>query len=421
MNTRLSLNKPDNITDAKIAVIGLGYVGLPLFCLFSRVFSCVGFDENKRRVEELNKGTDSRECEKRRNIQFALSNSVITSDQRELKGCSIFIVCVPTGVSNDHKPELSPLKKACRSIGQNLKKNDMVIFESTVFPGATENLCVPILEEHSHLTCNEDFSVGYSPERINVGDKAHHLAMTSKIISASNPQALELMERLYSSVISAPINVASNIKIAEAAKMYENVQRDVLIALANEMSDYCHAEGIDIKEVTECASSKWNFSNVTPGLVGGHCIGVDPYYLLARAKDIHIELPLVSIAREINESKVQTVADRIKAYALSLNKPLREVSILVLGVSYKPDTPDIRNSKAIELIKLLKSDVGRVDCFDPLVDKSSLFRNQDISVFSSLSAGKWEDYDIIIEAVPHKCFHKYHEMGSSFINLSDII
>lgn len=268
-----------------IAIVGLGYVGLPLFCLLSKHCACIGMDEDKIRVTQLKKGIDNRECEKQYNIKLALQRNTLTSIYSDLAGCNTFIICVPTGIDKQKKPNLEPLKNVCKSLGKILKRGDIVIFESTVFPGATEDVCVPILEEFSAMKVNKDFSVGYSPERINVGDKFHRIESIPKIISASNMNSLSLMNEIYSTALDAPIVKASSIKVAEASKMYENVQRDVLIALANEYADFCKSEGINIGEVTECAASKWNFTKVNPGLVGGHCIGVDTYYLLQRAKE----------------------------------------------------------------------------------------------------------------------------------------
>ena len=253
-----------------IAVIGLGYVGLPLFCLLSKRFPCVGMDKDTVRITQLKKGIDYRGCEAQRNIKMALQRSSLTSSYSDLMECNVFFVCIPTGIDENKLPELDPLKNVCKSLGEILKRGDIVIFESTVFPGATEELCIPILEEYSAMKVNEDFSIGYSPERINVGDKCHKVASIPKIISASNIDSLSFMREIYSTVLDAPVIEASSIKVAEATKMYENVQRDVLIALANEYANFCKSEEISISEVTECAASKWNFSKINPGLVGGH-------------------------------------------------------------------------------------------------------------------------------------------------------
>ncbi len=399
-----------------IAVIGLGYIGLPLFCILSKYFTCVGLDKDDTRVNLLKEGIDYRECEKRRNIKMALWRSTFTSEYADLKDCNVFIVCVPTGIDEYKLPDLKPLKEVCTSIGKILKNDDLVIFESTVFPGATEDICIPILEKYSSLEVNTDFFVGYSPERINVGDKCHRIASTAKIISASNTSSLHLMREIYSTAIDAPIIEASSIKVAEATKMYENVQRDVLIALANEYADYCKSEKINIAEVTECASSKWNFSNVNPGLVGGHCIGVDTYYLLQRAKEKGQSLELVEKARGINESEPQKVASRIRELALSINAK----RILLLGFSYKPNTSDCRNTKVVDVYNELKQHFSVVDCFDPLVDRKEVGKDYGICVISSRKK-LLTNYDLVVKMVNHNIFSKMAFTDSKFIELNDLL
>lgn len=399
-----------------IAVIGLGYIGLPLFCILSKYFTCVGLDKDDTRVNLLKEGIDYRECEKRRNIKMALWRSTFTSEYADLKDCNVFIVCVPTGIDEYKLPDLKPLKEVCTSIGKILKNDDLVIFESTVFPGATEDICIPILEKYSSLEVNTDFFVGYSPERINVGDKCHRIASTAKIISASNTSSLHLMREIYSTAIDAPIIEASSIKVAEATKMYENVQRDVLIALANEYADYCKSEKINIAEVTECASSKWNFSNVNPGLVGGHCIGVDTYYLLQRAKEKGQSLELVEKARGINESEPQKVASRIRELALSINAK----RILLLGFSYKPNTSDCRNTKVVDVYNELKQHFSVVDCFDPLVDRKEVGKDYGICVISSKEK-LLTNYDLVVKMVNHNIFSKMAFTDSKFIELNDLL
>lgn len=399
-----------------IAVIGLGYVGLPLFCLLSRHFTCVGIDKDEVRVTQLNDGVDYRGGEKRHNIKMALQRSTLTSKYSDSAGCDVFFVCVPTGV-NEHKlPDLEPLKDVCMSLGRILKRGDIVIFESTVFPGATEEFCIPILEEYSAMKVNEDFSVGYSPERINVGDKCHRIAAITKIISATNVDTLSFMREIYSTVLDAPVIEASSIKVAEASKMYENVQRDVLIALANEYADFCKSEGISISEVTECAASKWNFTKVNPGLVGGHCIGIDTYYLLQRAKEKTLPLDLVQIARRINESEPQKVASRIKELALSINAK----RILLLGFSYKSNTSDCRNTKVVDVYNELKQHFSVVDCFDPLVDRKKVGKDYGIHVISSKEELP-TNYDLVVKMVNHNIFSKMVFTDSKFIELNDLL
>lgn len=399
-----------------IAIIGLGYVGLPLFCLFSRHFTCIGLDRDKARITKLRDGIDCRECEKRHNIIQALQRSTLTSSYSDLQECNIFIVCVPTGINELNQPDLKPLKSVCTSLGKILKKGDMVIFESTVFPGATEDICIPLLEKYSSMKINDGFMVGYSPERINVGDKNHRIAAIPKIISASNADSLSLIFEIYSMVLDAPVIKASCIKVAEAAKMYENVQRDVLIGLANEYADFCKSEGINISEVTECASSKWNFVNINPGLVGGHCIGVDTYYLLQRAKTRNQPMNLVESARSINEAESSKVANRIKKLAQSIDAK----RILLLGFSYKADTPDCRNTKVAEIFNELKSYFPIVDCFDPLVNKKEISNNYSLNIFTS-KEDLTTEYDLVVKMVNHKVFRKIVFDKSKIAELNDFL
>lgn len=399
-----------------IAVIGLGYVGLPLFCLLSRHFTCVGLDKDKARITQLKEGVDYRECEKQHNIRLALQRSTLISTYSNLAECNVFIVCVPTGIDEQKQPDLEPLKKVCKSLGNILKRGDVVIFESTVFPGATEDVCVPILEEFSAMKINEDFSVGYSPERINVGDKSHSIVSIPKIISASNADSLSLINEIYSTALDAPVVKASSIKVAEAAKMYENVQRDVLIALANDYADFCKSEGISIGEVTECAASKWNFTKVNPGLVGGHCIGVDTYYLLQRAKEKKQPLDLVQTARSINEAKPQKVASRIKELAQTINAK----RILLLGFSYKANTPDCRNTKVADVYYELKQHFPVVDCFDPIVDREKIGKDYGICVICSKEKLS-TDYDLVVKMVNHNVFSKMEYTDSKLIELNNFL
>lgn len=402
--------------DIRISVIGLGYVGLPLFCLISKYFMCIGLDSDSSRIKKLKEGVDNRECENRRNILFALKRSMLTSSYSEIQNCNIYVICVQTGINEYKEPDLDPIKNVCQSLSKILKRGDTVVFESTVFPGAIEDICIPILEEYSSMKVNADFSVGYSPERINVGDKSHKLALIPKIVSASNKEALSLLNNIYSTIISAPIILASSIKVAEAAKMYENVQRDVLIALANEFSSFCEVEGISINEVTECAGSKWNFAKVYPGLVGGHCIGVDTYYLLQRAKEKGQKLNIIQSARSVNEKKPHIVANKIKEIA----KSIEAHSILLLGFSYKADTPDYRNTKVVDIYNNLKEYFPVVDCFDPIVDKRNIENDLGISLITLAEACS-SDYDLVVKLVDHKAFKKIEFPKNKFIDINEIL
>ena len=389
----------------KIGVIGLGYVGWPLYKLLSKKFITIGLDIDENRIIEL------------KNSGQPCGDSIesLTHTYEDLSGCNVFIVCVPTGVNDDKTPDLLPLQKVCESLGKILPHGSTVVFESTVFPGATEEFCVPLLENSSKLKFNEDFYVGYSPERINVSDDRHSLENISKIISASNEKTLELMHELYSSIITAPVIKASSIKVAEATKMYENVQRDVLIALANEYSDICRAEGININEVTECASSKWNFSKVNPGLVGGHCIGVDTYYLLNRANQKSHSLSLIQCARTINETKAVKVADKIRELANGFGAK----TILILGATYKADTSDCRNSKALEILRTLKGEFT-VDCYDPLVDISRVTEEYHLQVLTNQEDLR-DKYDLVVRVVNHADFESVNVPCSKFVDLKELL
>ena len=402
----------------KIGIVGLGYVGLPLFSLFSQKYECWGIDNDALRTKMLQTGIDRRKCLEEQELIYALQYSHITNDWNDLTCCNIFIVAVPTPVDKEKRPDFTHLEEACKAVGNILSRNNIVIFESTVYPGTTDEICIPILEKTSGLVVNKDFSVAYSPERINVGDKIHRLDNVPKIVSASNQQTLEFVADLYGSVINAEVVRASNIKVAEAAKMYENVQRDVLIALANQYSDYCHEEGIDILEVTDCAATKWNFSNVKPGLVGGHCIGVDAYYLLQRSFEKGCSQSLVNTARSINEDKVCQVTDRIVKLASSINKEVCIQKVLILGFSYKPNTCDIRNTKIADLLINLKQTFGSVDCYDPLVDYIMVEKEYSIKLIDSDSLDI-NQYDITILAVNHDCFKDFNSKG--LINITDLL
>lgn len=371
-----------------IAVIGLGYVGWPLYMLLSSKFDCWGLDGNVQKVEDIHSSYPQYQN--------------ITASWDDIKQCDTFIVAVPTPIDENKHPDTSSLKSVCIEISKVIKNGDIVIFESTVFPGATEELCIPIIESGSGLSLNNDFFVGYSPERINVGDPMHKLDNTPKIVSASSNDALPIIANLYETIINAPIVRASSIKIAEAAKMYENVQRDVLIALANEYSEFCSKEGIDILEVTKCASTKWNFANVLPGLVGGHCIGIDPYYLLHRAEQLGVDIPFVHCGRKVNESKPLKVAKKIIKFISEHTSPNEDLKILILGFSYKANTADIRNTKVAEVYNKLKERYPTTDCYDPFVDIGEAKKEYGIALLDVKP--DIDKYDYVIRMVNHNCF-----------------
>lgn len=369
-----------------IAVVGLGYVGWPLFTLISSKYKSWGLDADTDKVESI-----LFEQPKYKNV---------TSSWDDISKCNTFIVAVPTPINHKQNPDTSSLENVCKELVNIIKKGDLVIFESTVYPGATEEICVPLIENGSGLVVNKDFYIGYSPERINVADSAHKLGYIAKIVSGSNEEALHYIANLYESIIDAPVVKASSIKVAEAAKMYENVQRDILIALANEYSDYCDKEGIDIFEVTKCASTKWNFSNVLPGLVGGHCIGVDPYYLLHRAEKLGIKTPLVQCGRLINETKASIVVSKITEYiSVHLNE---NPKVLLLGFAYKSNTDDIRNTKVAEVYNRLKSQYSVVECYDPFVNTEVVNKEYGINLFTTMP--DISHYDLVIRMVNHDTF-----------------
>jgi UDP-N-acetyl-D-galactosamine dehydrogenase len=403
----------------KIAIIGLGYVGLPLFSLLSAKYSCWGLDTNQERIQQLIAGYDCKTASKSKDMMMAIQTSHLTSCWDDIKDCTVFIIAVPTPVDSNNKPDTSALRNVCKNVGKILKHNDIVIFESTVYPGATEELCIPIMTQVSGLQINSGYSVGYSPERMNVGDKTHQLSNTTKIVSASNEIALETITSIYKSIINSEIVIAPSIKVAEAAKMYENVQRDVLIALANQYANYCNAEHIDIHEVTRCASSKWNFVNVSPGLVGGHCISVDPYYLLDRANTKNVNLSIVKYSRIANENQPLIIADRIIMKARSLGDTKKQ-NLLVLGLSYKPNTSDIRNTKVARILTLLKGEFRTIDCFDPLVDADEAKLVYGVDVLTKQSSIK-DNYDIVIKLVEHNVFDGIQTNGVLTLSLNDLL
>ena len=388
------------LKDMTIAVVGLGYVGLPLFCQLSTSFPVIGYDVDTKRIEEIKKGLDSKKSVTKEQLYNALSCNEITTDIDKISTSKMVIVTVPTPITNNFEPDTSALENVCLSLSNVLRKGSIVVFESTIYPGATEELCVPLLCK-SGLRYNVDFFVGYSPERINVGDMEHQIKDVSKIVSGSTTEVTNTIASVYQTILSKSVVVASCIKVAEAAKMYENVQRDLLIALANEYSEYCDRENINIDEVTLCASSKWNFSNVRPGLVGGHCIGVDPYYLLQRASTKGMNMSLIRNARQINENKPLIVAEKIKNHIRNL-KLSECAKILLLGFSYKPNSGDIRNTKVAVVLNELTKQGFHTDCFDPLVNNDEVL---DVYGLRLLSAPiDIQKYDLVVVMVEHDVF-----------------
>lgn len=388
-----------------IAVIGLGYVGLPLAVAFGKVRPTVGFDIDHGRIDELRQGVDrTREIEPHCLAEAA--QLTLTSDMRDLGSCGIFIVTVPTPVDAFKQPDLTPLTKASEMIGKALKPGAIVIYESTVFPGATEEVCVPILERVSGLTFNKDFYCGYSPERINPGDKSHRLESIVKVTSGSTPETADIVDALYSEIIQAGTHRASSIRIAEAAKVIENTQRDVNIALVNELALIFNRLGIDTEEVLKAAGSKWNFLPFRPGLVGGHCIGVDPYYLTYKAQQIGYYPEVILAGRRINDGMGAYVASRLVKEMIKRRIHVEGSRILVMGLSFKENCPDLRNTRVIDVISELRDYGAKVDVHDPWASPEEAYKEYCVELVERPSE---QIYDGIIVAVAHR---EFQEMGA---------
>lgn len=385
--------KDKNIT---IAIIGLGYVGLPLAVAFANHYSVIGYDIDGRRIDNLNIGDDITQGVSKTALQSA-TKLRFTSDARDLEGADVYIVTVPTPITASKEPELTLLINACGEIGKYLVEGNLVIFESTVYPGATEITCIPVLEKRSGLKLNKDFYVGYSPERINPGDKTNTLASIKKVTSGSNEFAANIVDGLYSQIIDAGTHKAPSIMVAEASKILENTQRDVNIGLVNEFSQICERLGIDTLDVIQAAETKWNFAKYTPGLVGGHCIGVDPYYLIHRAKGVGYTPTIINSARIVNEEMVDRVAEKV-IFTIAKRKALRECRALILGISFKENCPDLRNSKVPELVCALEKTGISVDILDPIASPDEVKKLYGMNLIDS---PKNVVYDTLIFAVPH--------------------
>ncbi|MBT7275865.1 MAG: nucleotide sugar dehydrogenase, partial [Woeseiaceae bacterium] len=392
------------IQKEKISVIGLGYVGLPLLFELSKKFEVVGFDISTKRISELKEGIDS--TNELSGKAIAKVRPYLTSCVSDLKDSSVYIVTVPTPIYKNTSPNLKPVASACNLVGSVLQKNNLVIFESTVYPGLTEEFCVPILERSSKLTFKKEFVVGYSPERINPGDKVHTLTSITKIVSGCNSAALKRVNYIYSSIISAGTYKAPSIKVAEAAKVIENTQRDINIALVNELSKIFNLLEIDTNQVLDAACTKWNFHNFRPGLVGGHCIGVDPYYLTFKANQAGFNPQMILAGRQMNESMPRYIVNESIKHMKNKNLLANKSSVLVLGLTFKEDCPDVRNSKAIDLCNILEKSFLKVHAFDPLVDissnKKALGLAQKIKILKTLPVSA--RYQLIIINSPHKEF-----------------
>ena len=396
------------LENLKIAIIGLGYVGLPLAVEFGKKVSVVGFDISSKRIGELKNGQDHTLEVSPNELQQAAQLS-FTCDLEKLKECNFFIVTVPTPIDDYKQPDLTPLIKASTSIGQILKKGDIVVYESTVYPGATEEVCIPVLEKVSGLEFNTDFFAGYSPERINPGDKLHRVTNILKITSGSTPEVADFVDQVYNLVIEAGTHKAASIKVAEAAKVIENTQRDVNIALINELAVIFNKMGIDTEAVLKAAGTKWNFLPFRPGLVGGHCIGVDPYYLTHKAQSLGLHPEIILAARRLNDRMGEYVATQLIKEMVKKRIQVVGSKILVMGLSFKENCPDIRNTKIVDMVNALKEYDLDIDIYDPWVDEEEVVQEYGLCPIRELEQYK---YDAVIIAVKHK---QFLEMGIDFI------
>ena len=406
-----SISQPENI---KIAIIGLGYVGLPLAVEFGKKYFVLGFDINQTRIDELNNGYDrtqemtSEELESLQNLSFSI-------DKKKLETCNIFIITVPTPIDNYKKPDLTPLLSASRTVGKVLKKNDIVIYESTVYPGCTEEDCVPVLETESGLIFNQDFFCGYSPERINPGDKVNTLTKIKKVTSGSTPEIADFVNDLYGSIIEAGTYKATSLKVAEASKAIENAQRDVNISFVNELALIFDKMGIDTSEVLEAAGTKWNFLKFKPGLVGGHCIGVDPYYLLHKSESLGYYPQVILSGRRVNDNMGIFVANKLIKLLIKKGHKIEGSKVLILGITFKENCPDIRNSRVIDVYQELKEFGVELDVYDPWANKQEVHEEYGVNLIETLS-GK---YDGILLAVSHD---EYKSLNlESFKNINAVI
>ncbi len=386
-----------------IAIIGLGYVGLPLAHAFAEKYEVVGFDINQSRVDELNAGYDRTLELTEMQLAEVKDKMLFSTTLEDIALCNIYIVTVPTPIDSSNRPDLSPLIKSSQMIGKVLKKDDIVIYESTVYPGVTEEVCVPELEQVSGLTFNKDFFAGYSPERINPGDKEHTVKKILKVTAGSTPEIAQKVDALYASVIDAGTHLASSIKVAEASKVIENTQRDVNIALINELALIFDTMGIDTNEVIEAAATKWNFIKLTPGLVGGHCIGVDPYYLTYKAEELGYRPNLILGARQINNGMGKYIAEQTIKQMIAYDKKIKSANVLVLGVTFKEDCPDMRNTKVVDIIEELKAYGCTVDVYDPWVDRDEPKQHYHHGLIDNPFESD-KKYDSIVLAVAHQTF-----------------
>jgi len=388
------------MANTKIAIVGLGYVGLPLAVALAKHYPVIGFDINPSRIEELKKGIDkTNEVDSK---DLLNPNLVFTTDEKLLKEANVIIVTVPTPTDKYKNPDLRFLKSATQTVGRNLNKGTIVVYESTVFPGCTEEVCVPILEKESNLKWKRDFFVGYSPERINPGDKKHRLENIVKVVAGDTPQTAQRLAQIYGKIIKAGIHIAPSIKVAEAAKVIENTQRDINIALMNELAMLFDKLGIDTRDVLEAAGTKWNFLKFEPGLVGGHCIPEDPYYLAYKAKEVGFHPQLILAGRRINDYTPIFVAQKVVKLLIKAGKVVQNSKVLVMGITFKENVPDVRNSKVYDLIKELQEYGIQVSVYDPIADPGEVRRYYNIDLIEEPK--EKAPYDGIVVAVKHKEF-----------------
>ena len=401
------------LTEIKIAVIGLGYVGLPLAVEFAKKYPVIGFDIKQDRVDELKEGHDPTLEVKDKNLQSVLLQTpnselrtglYLSSSIEDIQDSNIYIIAVPTPTDKNNRPDLNPLIKSSETVGKVLNQDDIVIYESTVYPGATEDDCVPVLEKTSGKKMNQHFFVGYSPERINPGDKVHTLTTIKKVTSGSTPKTGKIVDDLYKEIITAGTHLATSIKVAEAAKVIENSQRDINIAFVNELSKIFNRMGIDTLEVLEAAGTKWNFLPFRPGLVGGHCIGVDPFYLAQKAQEVGYHPEIILAGRRLNDSMGAYVAGEVVKLMLKAGKPVKNAKVLMLGITFKENCPDIRNTRAIDIYDELRTYGVNIDIIDPWADSQEVMKEYNIEMLDIPINEIPSDYETIILAVSHNEF-----------------
>jgi UDP-N-acetyl-D-galactosamine dehydrogenase len=399
-----------SLSSSKIAVIGLGYVGLPLAAAFAKKYNVIGFDINQKRINELRSGLDlTLEIDEQELLEVTVTDKnerglYCTNEIESLADCNVFIVTVPTPTDKNNRPDLTPLYKASETVAKVLKKGDIVIYESTVYPGVTEEECVPVLEKNSNLIYNADFFAGYSPERINPGDKEHTVTNILKITSGSTPEIADFVDHLYQSIITAGTHKASSIKVAEAAKVIENSQRDINIAFVNELSKIFNRMNIDTHEVLEAAGTKWNFLKFKPGLVGGHCIGVDPYYLAQKAQELGYHPEIILAGRRLNDDMGAYVAQEVIKLMIKKDIQIKNAKILVLGFTFKENCPDVRNTKVIDIIKELKTYNTNITIFDPWAKPQAVKHEYNLDTLDNYEDIKGTTFDAIVLTVSHDKF-----------------